>query len=56
MKTKTYSKKSTVSMTSIRTSAAPNGLTPFFHPLSVAVIGASREKAKVGHGVLKKLL
>ncbi len=32
------------------------GLDAFFNPRSVAVIGASRERSKVGHGVLRNLL
>jgi len=35
---------------------AATGLSAFFQPRSVAVIGASREPSKVGHGVLKNLL
>lgn len=33
-----------------------SALQAFFNPRSVAVIGASRDKTKVGHGVLKNLL
>lgn len=35
---------------------AKTSISAFFSPRSVAVIGASRDRAKVGHGVLKNLL
>ncbi|MGE0713481.1 MAG: acetate--CoA ligase family protein [Planctomycetota bacterium] len=35
---------------------APRGLRAFFEPRSVAVVGASRDPAKVGHAVLANLL
>lgn len=34
----------------------PSDLDPFFHPHSVAVVGASADEAKVGHALLRNLL